>query len=143
MCLCVSGGQLGNTGSSCEERELVRVWYAVPGVFLSCFEGADAVSRCKVTQPLIPSANICSVLLLARPWAKGWEHKGGRGPVFALELLTVGQCGQRPTDSEAGAGPGRTQGLQGWGERWLGEGSRWLGEGSQPASEDELNCMGK
>ena len=102
MYLCVSGGQLGNTGSSCEERELVRVVCWCLGCSCHAFrerpaEDADAVSRCKVTQPLIPSANICSVPLLARPWAEGWEHKGGRGPIFALELLTDGQWGQRTT----------------------------------------------
>lgn len=64
--LCVSGGQLGNTGSSCEERELVRVWCAVPGVFLSCFEGAAGRRRrCRVEVQGDPASRSLGKCLLS------------------------------------------------------------------------------
>ena len=50
-----------------------------------------------------------------------------------LSCSQMGSGDKEPQGSEAGAGAGRTQGLQGWGERWLGEGSR-------SASEEGLNC---
>lgn len=93
------GGQLGNTGSSCEERELVSVCCAVPGVFLSCFEGAAG----KVTQPLVPSANVCSVPLLARPRAKGWGHRGGRASL-PWSCSQLGSADKEPRTLRQGLG---------------------------------------
>lgn len=87
-----------------------------------------------MTQLLIQWANICSVLLLARPGARCWGSKGNRGYVFALELLPDWQWGSEPPPLRQGLA--QVEGALGC----RAEEGRWLGEGSRPASAEGLSC---